>query len=46
MDQLYTAVVLPLMLLVGQTLVALGQRKISQRMDEGQAKTDANSTAD
>ena len=55
MDQLYTAVVLPLMLLVGQTLVALGQRKVNQRMDEGQAKSeidaklaalDANSTAD
>ena len=46
MDQLYTAVVLPLMLLVGQALVALGQRKISQRMDEGQAKTDAKRAAE
>jgi len=33
MDQLYTAVALPLLLLIGQALVALGQRKISQRMD-------------
>ena len=46
MDQLYTAVVLPLMLLVGQALVALGQRKMSQRMDEGQAKTDAKRKAE
>lgn len=41
MDTVYTALVFPLLLLIGQTLVALGQRKISQRMDEGQAKTDA-----
>lgn len=41
MDTIYTALVFPLLLLIGQTLVALGQRKISQRMDEGQAKTDA-----
>lgn len=40
MDAVYTALVFPLLLLIGQTLVALGQRKISQRMDEGQAKTD------
>ena len=40
MDTVYTALVFPLLLLIGQTLVALGQRKISQRMDEGQAKTD------
>lgn len=46
MDQLYTAVALPLLLLIGQTLVALGQRKISQRMDEGQAKTDAKRKAE
>lgn len=46
MDQLYTTVALPLLLLVGQTLVALGQRKISQRMDEGQAKTDAKRAAE
>lgn len=38
MDQFYTAVALPLMLLVGQTLVALGQRKLNMRMDEGEAK--------
>lgn len=46
MDQLYTALVFPLLLLIGQTLVALGQRKISQRMDEGQAKTDAKRKAE
>lgn len=46
MDQLYTAVVFPLLLLIGQTLVALGQRKMSQRMDEGQAKTDAKRKAE
>lgn len=46
MDQLYTAVALPLLLLIGQTLVALGQRKISQRLDEGQAKTDAKRAAE
>lgn len=38
MEQLYTTVALPLLLLVGQTLVALGQRKLNQRMDEGEAK--------
>ena len=46
MDQLYTAVVFPLILLVGQAIVALGQRKISQRMDDGQAKTDAKRKAE
>ena len=46
MDTVYTALVFPLLLLVGQTLVALGQRKISQRMDEGQAKTDAKRKAE
>ena len=46
MDTIYTALVFPLLLLVGQTLVALGQRKISQRMDEGQAKTDAKRAAE
>lgn len=40
MDTVYTALVFPLLLLIGQAIVALGQRKISQRMDEGQAKTD------
>lgn len=45
-DQLYTALVFPLLLLIGQALVALGQRKISQRMDEGQAKTDAKRAAE
>jgi hypothetical protein len=38
MDQLYSALVFPLLLLIGQTLVALGQRRLNQRMDEGEAK--------
>lgn len=38
MDTVYTALVFPLLLLVGQTLVALGQRKLNQRMDEGEAR--------
>lgn len=46
MDTVYTALVFPLLLLIGQTLVALGQRKIGQRMDEGQAKTDAKRAAE
>lgn len=46
MDTIYTALVFPLLLLIGQTIVALGQRKISQRMDEGQAKTDAKRAAE
>lgn len=46
MDQLYTALVFPLLLLIGQALVALGQRKIGQRMDEGQEKTDAKRKAE
>ena len=46
MDTIYTALIFPLLLLIGQTLVALGQRKISQRMDEGQAKTDAKRKAE
>ena len=46
MSQFYTALVFPLILLVGQAVVALGQRKISQRMDEGQAKTDAKRKAE
>lgn len=46
MDQLYTALVFPLLLLIGQTLVALGQRKLNQRMDEGQAKTDQKRKAE
>lgn len=46
MSQVYTALVFPLILLVGQAIVALGQRKISQRMDEGQAKTDAKRKAE
>lgn len=37
-QSLYTALVFPLLLLVGQTLVALGQRKLNQRMDEGEAR--------
>ena len=46
MSQIYTALVFPLILLVGQAIVALGQRKISQRMDDGQAKTDAKRKAE
>ena len=38
MDTVYNAVIFPLLLLIGQTLVALGQRKLNQRMDEGEAK--------
>lgn len=38
MDTVYTALVFPLLLLIGQTLVALGQRKLNQRMDEGERK--------
>lgn len=38
MDQLYSALVFPLLLLIGQTLVALGQRKLNQRMDESEHK--------
>lgn len=37
-EQFYTALVFPLLLLVGQALVALGQRKLNMRMDEGEAK--------
>lgn len=37
-EQFYTALVFPLLLLVGQTLVALGQRRLNLRMDEGEAK--------
>ena len=40
MGTIYTAVLFPLLLLIGQTLVALGQRKISQRMDEDERKRD------
>lgn len=40
-EQVYTALVFPLLLLIGQTLVALGQRKLNQRMDEGEAKRNA-----
>lgn len=46
MGTIYTAVLFPLLLLIGQTLVALGQRKVNQRMDEGQAKTDAKRAAE
>lgn len=38
MDTVYTALVFPLLLLVGQTLVALGQRRLNMRMDEGERK--------
>lgn len=40
MSQVYTALVFPLILLIGQAMVALGQRKLTQQMDERQAKTD------
>ena len=40
MSQVYTALVFPLILLIGQAIVALGQRKLTQQMDERQAKTD------
>lgn len=46
MDNVYNALVFPLLLLVGQTLVTLGQRKLNKRMDEGQAKTDAKRKAE
>lgn len=46
MDTVYTALVFPLLLLIGQALVAVGQRKLNQRMDEGQAKTDAKRAAE
>ena len=46
MDTVYTALVFPLLLLIGQALVAVGQRKVNQRMDEGQAKTDAKRAAE
>lgn len=36
MDQLYSALVFPLLLLIGQALVALGQRKLNMRMNEGE----------
>lgn len=35
-EQFYTMLVFPLLLLIGQTLVALGQRKLNQRMDESE----------
>ena len=40
MSQVYTALIFPLILLIGQAMVALGQRKLTQQMDERQAKTD------
>ena len=47
MDTVYTALVFPLLLLIGQTLVALGQRKLNQRMDEGEARrNDAKADTD
>lgn len=46
-EQFYTALVFPLILLVGQALVALGQRKLNQRMDEGeQRRNDARAETD
>ena len=46
MDTIYTALVFPLLLLVGQTLVALGQRNISQRMDERHEETERKRRAE
>jgi hypothetical protein len=46
MDTVYTALVFPLLLLVGQTLVALGQRNISQRMDERHEETERKRRAE
>lgn len=40
MDTVYTALVFPVLMLVAQALVALGQRKVNQRMDEGERKRD------
>lgn len=37
-EQFYTMLVFPLLLLIGQTIVALGQRKLNQRMDESEIK--------
>lgn len=37
-EQFYTALVFPLLLLIGQTLVALGQRRLNMRMDESETK--------
>ena len=47
MDTIYTALIFPLLLLVGQTLVAIGQRKLNMRMDEGeQRRNDARAETD
>jgi len=46
MDTIYTALVFPLLLLIGQTLVALGQRNISQRMDERHEETERKRRAE
>lgn len=46
MDTVYTALVFPLLLLIGQTLVASGQHRLNMRMDEGQAKTDVKRAAE
>lgn len=40
MENIYTALVFPLLLLIGQTLVAIGQRKVNRRMDESERKRD------
>lgn len=45
-DTVYTALVFPLLLLIGQTLVVLGQRRLNMRMDDGQTKTDAKRKAE
>ena len=38
----YTVLAFPLLLLIGQTLVAIGQRKQNQRMDEGEPEAPEN----
>lgn len=42
MDTIYTALVFPLLLLIGQTFVALGQRRLNMRMDEGEPEAPQN----
>lgn len=37
-EQFCTVVAFPLLLLIGQTVVALGQRRLNMRMDEGERK--------
>lgn len=47
METVYTALIFPLLLLIGQALVAIGQRKLNQRMDESEQKrNDARTETD